>query len=595
MTDFHNHEIEYGTDSCKNTNILYSLDSNGHIHLNLIPGILRLSSKKFKTSTNGFIMKEFDSIFDTFPTFMVKTNKTNDNIDKYVIVRIIHLTDTMTNGKKSIMGIIERYIGNVGDVEIESKLCKIMSTCHWSRKIDKLVENYESNSSCVGVGVGVGISANDLTSDRLDMTTKIIGNNFVTVSVDPPGSLDIDDAISIELLSDDECQIGIHIADPSSYVIENSVLDKEVAKRCESIYLSNEHIHMFPSKLSTEIFSLNHNQQSRAFSVIIRTKFQNDKWTITGKEIRKTKICVNRNMTYQQFDDEHKNNNAFNALYEIGRSLYKTILDPDKVDSESYESKKMIEIYMIVANKIVAETMIELCGEKGREKYLSHAIIRAQILSNHQSFMKNSARVSIVNRQYVDMYNQLNRRGGELRIYSQSDQKSNKHMSLNLDTYTHFTSPIRRYSDILVHRLMYNLISGKDQFKLMDPSDLLHQLFLMNHYKKFYKQIYQLEQDIATTHHVIKIIPDPWDRIWYLNGIVINISEINNNTLSCGQKIVVKCTGVYDCDKNVSDYLIGTLHTIKINELMKELMLFDNIDFKACFLSRDMRKIRSYI
>ncbi len=612
MTNFHDREIGYddNIDDANYKDKLYSLDLNGQMHLNLIPGILRLSSKKFKTTTNGYIMKDFDPVFGFLPTFMVKTNKLKDNIDKYVIVRPHIVT---SDQRKSIIGTIEKYIGNVGDIATEMNLCKIFSTCHWSKKIDKMnwtLSKSESNCICT----------KDLTPERLDMTT-ISTNHMITVSVDPLGSKDIDDAISIEIKSENECIVGIHIADPTSYIIENSILDNEVAKRCESIYLKNEHIHMFPNELSTHLFSLNQNKNNRAFSVIIGLRFGlvegGTKWEITSKEIKKTIIRVDRNMTYEQFEDEHKNDTKLNTLYKIGKILYNSVLDPQ--NTVPYESKKMIEIFMVIANNLVADKMIELSNEK----QLSQIIIRAQKPKNHSvdSVLNDYVEINgtLESKELVEAHHRIRRHGGELRIFSKSNPESNKHSSLNLNTYTHFTSPIRRYSDILVHRLLYNLISKKEIFKLMDSPGYIHQLFLMNHYKKYYRLINQLEQDIIVTHHVIKFIPNPWDRIWQVNGIIIDVSEKKKERSLHGlhqqvtrKKIVVKCTGCDQNDNEISHYLINTVHTLWINTQNQdqnyndidicaiaspkiELTLFKTIKFKICFLSKDMKKIRSYI
>lgn len=602
MTNFHDQEIKYTDDDNDrlNSNKLYSLDSNGQMHLNLIPGILRLSSKKFKTThTNGYIMKEFDPVFGILPTFMVKTNKLKDNVDKYVIVRIIHSTDQKTASlTASLTGTVERYIGDIGDIDVEKNLCKIISTCHWSKKIEKMND------------VELGISTCDQTPLRIDMTL-IPKDKIITVSVDPLGSCDIDDAISFEMKSDTECEIGIHIADPTSYIIENSILDKEIAKRCESVYLKNDTIHMFPYQLSTKTFSLNQNQKNRSFSVILGLNLQNMNWHITTKKITKTIIRVDRNMTYGQFDDEHEYDTMLNTLYGIGKYLYKTILDPQ--DIVLFESKKMIEIFMVIANNCVAEKMIELSNCE----QLSHVIIRAQKIEHTEYLINEIHARNPLYQEFINSHLQIRRRSGELRIFSKLTPESNKHYSLNLNLYTHFTSPIRRYSDILVHRLLYNLISGTEVFKLLDAPDRLHQLFLMNHYKKYYKLINQLEQDIIITHHVIRTIPDPWDRIWNVRGVIIDLREKKNNRT----KIIVKCMGLCEAmgvDNNVSQYLMNTTHTLWVEtqdrakakdqeqDLTKapdqgqdkdqdKFTLFETIQFKVCFLSKDIRKIRSYV
>ncbi len=558
---------------------IYSLDLDGKIHLNVIPGILKLSSKQFKTTqTNGYTMKEFEPAFGYFPTFMVKTNKIKDNVDKYVIVKIIHIN-------LNISGTVERYIGDVGDVNSEKELCKIMSTCHWTKKIDRM--NPED----------IGIVHNDITPDRLDLSSR---SNIKTVSVDPMGSGDIDDAISIEKISDDRYQIGIHIADPTSYILENSVLDIEVAKRAESVYLNSQTLHMFPKKLSTDLFSLSEKHKfSRAFSVIldIIRIYDNDRhgigWNITKKIVTKTLIGVNKNMSYEQFQTQYLEDKDLTIMYQIGEHLFaqkqRQSLDKNKI--LQFDSKKMIEIFMIIANCTVAEKMIELSDEKD----LSNVLIRTQE-ENHYVFDSSNNLYIDIDKNIVNEHCNLKMNRGELRFYS-NQSSMNKHNTLNLDSYTHFTSPIRRYSDILVHRLLYNLISGSKRFSvhaLTNNEQRIHQIFIMNHYKKYYKQLYQLERDIMITHHILLNQGiDPMNRIISVRGIVLDIIDLNTQNI----KIIVKCL---DCciesDDELSKYFINTMHTIRVVETLESVIkLFDTIKFKICFLRRDVRKIRAYL
>jgi exoribonuclease R len=643
-TDFCSRVTDCTPDSDHRINYIYGLDTSDRLHLDIIPGVLKLSSKNYKsTDTKGYIMKEFEPAFGYLPTFMVKTNKIKDYIDKFVIVRIIH---RVINKKRSITGTVEQYIGNVGDVMIEKELCKIMSTCHWSRKYDRLLHglsfepsegpSFESsirtNDNLNLELEKIGITFDDLTPKRLDLTS----NNIYTVSVDPLGSKDIDDAISIEILDQFNVLIGIHIADPSSYVIEGSLIDIEVSKRIESIYLLDQTIHMFPEYLSTNIFSLSNGKINRGFSVILNLRLTEQKvWTIINKIVTKTNVMIDRNMTYDEFQSEYQSNNKMLTMYQIGHDLYRKSIDINhqSIDINEYSSKKMIEIFMVQANLTVGEKMIELMTSYGMTSNEYPSLIRSQ--KTNDLSLQGDYLNSIINPQdypkLIEDHHKLKMQSAELRFYnfnSISDAKTddvNSHAHLGLKLYTHFTSPIRRYSDILVHRIMWNLlnfsttptmtfnlkiIGGSNDYSPGNESNRLHQMFMMNHFKKFYKQIYQLEREIKMTHLIIESIsPDLTNRILDLEGTILDITY-NNNKL---EKVRIQCKKIISSTndptndsmdnsiaiRSLFSHIKDSLHTITITdsineEKIEQLKLFNTVQYKVCFLARDVRKIRSY-
>lgn len=619
---------------------LYSLDTRGNLHITIVPGVLKLSSKSFKTNPScksGYIMKEFIPVFDLFPPFMVKTNKIRDYVDKYVIVKITQSIDKLSN-KRSLIGTIDRYIGDVGNTNAENTLCQIISTCHWNRKIDKMTWN------------SIGIADNDLTPDRHDMSNR---KHMYIISVDPVGSEDIDDAISIELLPSidstnvDSIEIGIHIADPSSYLIEGSELDKEVSNRAESVYLRDTTYHMFPKELSTNLFSLKTDSAKRAFSVVIRLNLIDGVWRITNYIITKTTIKINDNLSYDKFQAivdnidtiDHlpitsKNTYSLNTysfdkiknmklMYDIGHDFYVDYLDPNK--TTIYSAKKMIEVFMILANCKVAEEMVKLSSTNDMP-----IIIRSQQVSTYTLSDKTASKeLEDIHKHYEsDFMNslltehiKLHTKSAEIRYYNSSLPNLNSHASLNLNLYTHFTSPIRRYSDILVHRILYNLMHkntftknifsmdclyDKPSLQLNNTKSAIHQMFQMNHFKRFYKHVAQLEKEIYFTNQFIDAFGYlPIDRIIQLLGIILDMKitvSKGNKTLS--DKIItlrVKCLGLDTNDNNneveqLGKYVDGCIHTIKITiGDIQQFDLFQKISYKMCFLSRDMNKIRTYL
>lgn len=561
--------------------------------VDLIPGVLNFSSSNIKTCPKrGYIMKEFRPIFNSCKKFMVRTNKINERNDMYVIVNIVYNTennhwsdDDVINCNNILYGTINKYIGYVGDMCTEKYICKIMGTCHWSLKINNLsnISSEKTNS----IYDTIGIQRTDITPTRMDFTNE----DILTLTVDPLGSRDFDDAISIIPSSNDNMiyNIIIHIADPTSYIIEDSVIDIEAAQRVETLYLQSETMHMFPENLSTDVFSLKANTISRAFSVLCEIMLNDDgSVTIIQTKICKTLINVKYNMSYNEFEEKYKKNPLMNTLYEIGKSIHKS-----KNDDYFYDSHKMIEMYMILANETVANYLVTVGNTSQFHDLL---LIRSQT-NNLKTIQCNKTEF---HKKLVNIHNRLSSNSAKLCIYS--NNCNNRHDSLNLDLYTHFTSPIRRYSDIIVHRILYNLmVKENNVFKLTKYRESATKIIKkMNYYKKYYKKIIALEQNILITHNIISTIKkDPVDRSLEAFGYIVDIDDTQDI-----KKIYVYCTSIlsdnllyknqefYDIENNLKN----TIHVIKIHDLYNdEFKLFDKIKFKICFLNKDINKLRAYI
>ncbi|VBB17814.1 putative rrp44-like exonuclease [Yasminevirus sp. GU-2018] len=601
---------------------LYSLDTSDTLHLTTIPGVLRLSSKNFKTTTKrGFIMKEFNDMFNLFPAFMVRTDKIKDYTDKYVVVKVTQNLDPLT-GVKSLYGTIERYIGDVGDVKTEQTLCQVISTCHWSRKIER---NLQASNS---------LARDDLTPERSDLSSN---KSMYTVSVDPPGSKDIDDAISVEIVDSHNVIVGVHIADPTSYVIEGSELDLEISKRAESVYLSDVTYHMFPESLSTDLFSLREKRVSRTFSVMVHLT-KTDRWNITTSSVTKTLVRIDENTTYDAYQttvDTSNTDDVFpvnskKLMYEIGRDLYVDMLDSGR--QTEYSSKRMVELFMVLANCIVAEKAVELASDltsgttDGQPKKVP-IIVRSQGVSDYvlsDTEKIQAKELTTKDQALLVEHTQLRAQSAELRYYNPKSTM-NSHATLKKSLYTHFTSPIRRYSDILFHRTLYNLLTRNSTFSLnimIDGDSFgVGEMFVMNHYKKYYRNVSNLEKHILLTHDVIENLGYyPSDRIIKLQGVILDINTVNTDSKKAltNTKIVlkIKCTSVVQSDETeakidpqllqrLTKRLCNTVHTVTYvpgvsgddvsTSSTPEFRLFDEITYKMCFLQRDVRKVRTYL
>ncbi|MEM7162784.1 MAG: ribonuclease R [Bacteroidota bacterium] len=310
----------------------------------------------------------------------------------------------------------------------------------------------------------------------------------LTFTIDPEDAKDFDDAISFERL-DNGYQIGIHIADVAHYVKEGDILDKEAKVRGTSVYLVDQVIPMLPEELSNVLCSLRPNEDKFCFSVIIRI---NDSGELYHWEISKTIINSDRRFTYaeaQNIIDAGKGeyteeisiiNSIAMKLREkrlekgalaFGSEEFKFKLNAYNEPIEIFQKKMdsanyLIEEFMLLANKIVAESI----GLKSKKPFVYRIHdkpdpVKIGELQKFVSFLGYDLKTSIEDASR-DLNNLLESAKGkpEEKIISQMAIRTMAkaeysidnigHYGLAFEYYSHFTSPIRRYPDLLIHRLL---------------------------------------------------------------------------------------------------------------------------------------------
>lgn len=333
---------------------------------------------------------------------------------------------------------------------------------------------------------------------------------WIICSVDPPGCTDIDDALHFRRLSDDEVEVGVHIADVTAFVAHDSPLDREAAERGCTVYLVDRRIEMLPSLLSSNLCSLRGGEERLAFSALIRL---NRKGEVTKVEFGRSVIKSSAALTYEQaqnrVDDARKKlkrgesiddkvtmgllglAQAAKTLRERRMSAGALVLASPEVKFkiseardditdvamyEMRETNRMVEEFMLLANVVVAEKMLKnfpQCSILRRHPKPSNEmfepLIRAAKFAGYDIDVSNSKRL---NDSLSEIEEQAKSKGDEylgtlLRIiatrsmtqavYFSSGEVSDPeylHYGLAASVYTHFTSPIRRYADVLVHRLL---------------------------------------------------------------------------------------------------------------------------------------------
>jgi ribonuclease R len=381
-------------------------------------------------------------------------------------------------GVKNPIGKVINILGEQG--ENNTEMNAILAQYGFPLSFPPAVEN-EANA------IPEQVSEADL-KDRRDF------RETVTFTIDPADAKDFDDAISFKKLENGNYEIGVHIADVSYYVTPNSDLDKEAYSRATSVYLVDRVIPMLPERLSNGVCSLRPNEDKLCFAAVFELDAQAN---VVQEWFGRTVIHSNRRFSYEEAQEviESKAGDyaeEINKLNELAYILRDRKFKNGAISFESTEVKfkldetgkpigvfvkerkdahKLIEDFMLLANKKVAEFIAK--KGKGKQKYTfiyrSHDSPNLENLGNFALFaarfgykinMKTDKDIAkslnylmedVEGKKEQNVLTQLAIRSMAKAVYT---TKKTSHYGLAFDHYTHFTSPIRRYPDVMVHRLL---------------------------------------------------------------------------------------------------------------------------------------------
>lgn len=337
------------------------------------------------------------------------------------------------------------------------------------------------------------ISAEEI-KNRRDM------RNTFTITIDPHDAKDFDDAISLKTLANGNYEIGVHIADVSHYVKAGTALDQEAIKRATSVYLPDRVLPMLPEKISNELCSLRPNEDKLTFSVV----FEIDaKATVIDYKIAKTVTHSNRRYTYEEVQEiietkQGDNHEQVLLLHGISQQLrqqkfdlgainfsseeVRFVLDENGVPidvlvKQSKECHQLIEELMLLANRTVAEHVFKTKYKNAPIPfpYRVHDTPDIEKLKTFTSFagkfglkfdLKSPATIAksfnemvkkTANHPEQSVLHTLGIRTMAKAIYT---TENIGHYGLAFEYYCHFTSPIRRYPDVLVHRVVFEILNN---------------------------------------------------------------------------------------------------------------------------------------
>jgi len=325
--------------------------------------------------------------------------------------------------------------------------------------------------------------------------------DVTTFTIDPKDAKDFDDALSIRPIKPGLWEVGVHIADVTHYVKEGSCIDKEAEKRATSVYLVDRTIPMLPERLCNLLCSLRPNEEKLAYSAIFE---MNGKAEVKNSRIVKTVINSDRRFTYEEAQaiietGEGEFKDEILKLNELAQILRKNrmaagAMDFDRVEvrfeidekgkplsvyfKESKEANKLIEEFMLLANRTVAERIGKVPKDKKAKvfPYRIHDLPDPDKLDNLNWFVNRFGYKIRTSGSKTEVAKSINKLLHEIKgkkeqnlvelVSLKAMQKAKYsthnigHYGLAFDYYTHFTSPIRRFPDMMVHRLLARYLAG---------------------------------------------------------------------------------------------------------------------------------------
>ena len=482
-------------------------------------------------STNFFLIPDDRRV--SFDVFLPPKSIKKEYLNKKVLVRV----EGWDKKYKNPIGKVVKVIGNIEDhnTEINSILMDYGFAPEFPKKVEEAANKITHNIS------------NKEIEKRLDIRTT------TTFTIDPKDAKDFDDALSVRKLKNENWEIGVHIADVSHYVEEGSIIDMEAINRATSVYLVDRVIPMLPEVLSNDICSLKPNVDRLAYSVFFEI---NEKAEVINYKIEKTVIHSDVRLTYESAQEiiNSKKGTLVTELLLLDKlskilrrkrqengsinfesSEVKFILDDDNMPidvffKESLSTNHLIEEFMLLANRTVAKHIgfpkknakpfvyrVHDLPDKERISTLNEIVKKfghnientnPKVLSKSLNFLLNKVK----GEPEQQMVETLTIRSMAKAVYTTLNIG---HYGLAFDYYSHFTSPIRRYPDLIVHRML-------DQYINKKPKENIDLEKICKHCSEKEKIASQAERD-SIKYMQVKFLKNKVGKVY--DGIISGVTE----------------------------------------------------------------------
>ncbi len=507
-------EIDEITNQVKKEWYVHSSNINGALNNDIV--IFNPMNKYSNNNIQNAVVKEVKerNKNEFVCTFIKKNNDYEVKVDnsKNYFKIILDNTKNLVNGNKILVkidkyldnetakGHVKTIIGHVND--IDSDILSIVYENGINPIFDESIENEINNI--------------DLNKEREKVRVDIRDRNYITI--DPASSKDLDDSIYVKKNNDNEYFLSVSIADVSSFIEQNSLLDKEAYNRCTSIYLADRVIPMLPHIISNDWCSLNPNEEKKTLTVDMNIDNQGN---ISNIKVFPSIIISKKRFSYDEVNDYFKNNikmgdvsdeiyKQLDESYELHKIIRNKNIKNGYIDlaikepiiildeqnkvkeikiKKSEIAQKMVEDFMVSANQAVTIKADELkipflyrTHDRPSIEKLKKLEVEAKkinfIIDNKEFNDLKSSTISkwINNNKNEDIKELINKL--ILRSMEKATYQVNNigHFGLALKQYTHFTSPIRRYSDLIVHRLFWMYLFAPNTYSKEQKSYIKNNL-----------------------------------------------------------------------------------------------------------------------